>query len=216
MRCTAAAAAAQPLRGLRAPGRVVIPARPRRFSPRLRGASGGDDAPAGLSAGEPRAGPGGRPGVAAAFPPARNAVPLRRRSPAAAPPLPLSVLSPQAGRGPPAASPPQRAARPRGGPAARGRPPPPLMQHIIDNHPDMATALLAGEKLKELILPGQQDDKAGALAALLLQLKLELPFDRVVTIGTVLIPILLVTLVFTKNFAGKGGGAPAAGGVGAP
>lgn len=80
------------------------------------------------------------------------------------------------------------------------------MQHIIDNHPDMATALLAGEKLKELILPGQQDDKAGALAALLLQLKLELPFDRVVTIGTVLIPILLVTLVFTKNFAGKGCG----------
>ncbi|KAL8221141.1 UNVERIFIED_CONTAM: Pannexin-2 [Gekko kuhli] len=65
----------------------------------------------------------------------------------------------------------------------------------------MATALLAGEKLKELILPGPQDDKAGSLAALLLQLKLELPFDRVVTIGTVLIPILLVTLVFTKNFA---------------
>ncbi|KAJ6666422.1 hypothetical protein lerEdw1_000696 [Lerista edwardsae] len=75
------------------------------------------------------------------------------------------------------------------------------MQHIIENHPDMATALLAGEKLKELILPGQQDDKAGSLAALLLQLKLELPFDRVVTIGTVLVPILLVTLVFTKNFA---------------
>ncbi|KAM5172338.1 pannexin-2 [Mantella aurantiaca] len=75
------------------------------------------------------------------------------------------------------------------------------MQHIIDNHPDMATALLAGEKLKELILPGQQDDKAGSLAALMVQLKLELPFDRVVTIGTVLIPILLVTLVFTKNFA---------------
>ncbi|XP_044132821.1 pannexin-2 isoform X1 [Bufo gargarizans] len=75
------------------------------------------------------------------------------------------------------------------------------MQHIIDNHPDMATALLAGEKLKELILPGPQDDKAGSLAALLVQLKLELPFDRVVTIGTVLIPILLVTLVFTKNFA---------------
>ncbi|XP_061496208.1 pannexin-2 isoform X4 [Rhineura floridana] len=75
------------------------------------------------------------------------------------------------------------------------------MQHIIENHPDMATALLAGEKLKELILPGQQDDKPGSLAALLLQLKLELPFDRVVTIGTVLIPILLVTLVFTKNFA---------------
>ncbi|XP_060633770.1 pannexin-2 isoform X1 [Anolis sagrei] len=76
------------------------------------------------------------------------------------------------------------------------------MQHIIENHPDMATALLAGEKLKELILPGAQDDKAGgSLAALLLQLKLELPFDRVVTIGTVLIPILLVTLVFTKNFA---------------
>ncbi|XP_006876458.1 PREDICTED: pannexin-2 [Chrysochloris asiatica] len=65
----------------------------------------------------------------------------------------------------------------------------------------MATALLAGEKLRELILPGAQDDKAGALAALLLQLKLELPFDRVVTIGTVLVPILLVTLVFTKNFA---------------
>ncbi|XP_061496206.1 pannexin-2 isoform X2 [Rhineura floridana] len=79
--------------------------------------------------------------------------------------------------------------------------PPSLMQHIIENHPDMATALLAGEKLKELILPGQQDDKPGSLAALLLQLKLELPFDRVVTIGTVLIPILLVTLVFTKNFA---------------
>ncbi|KAM4747321.1 pannexin-2 [Rhinophrynus dorsalis] len=75
------------------------------------------------------------------------------------------------------------------------------MQHIIDNHPDMATALLAGEKLKELILPGQQDDRAGSLAALMVQLKLELPFDRVVTIGTVLIPILLVTLVFTKNFA---------------
>lgn len=83
-------------------------------------------------------------------------------------------------------------------------PPPPPMQHIIENHPDMATALLAGEKLKELILPGPQDDKTGSLAALLLQLKLELPFDRVVTIGTVLIPILLVTLVFTKNFAGKG------------
>ncbi|XP_077330083.1 pannexin-2 isoform X1 [Lithobates pipiens] len=75
------------------------------------------------------------------------------------------------------------------------------MQHIIDNHSDMATALLAGEKLKELILPGQQDDKVGSLAALMVQLKLELPFDRVVTIGTVLIPILLVTLVFTKNFA---------------
>ncbi|XP_054845248.1 pannexin-2 [Eublepharis macularius] len=75
------------------------------------------------------------------------------------------------------------------------------MQHIIENHPDMATALLAGEKLKELILPAPQDDKVGSLAALLLQLKLELPFDRVVTIGTVLIPILLVTLVFTKNFA---------------
>ncbi|KAM9311195.1 pannexin-2 [Gastrophryne carolinensis] len=75
------------------------------------------------------------------------------------------------------------------------------MQHIIENHPDMATALLAGEKLRELILPGQQDDKAGSLAALMVQLKLELPFDRVVTIGTVLIPILLVTLVFTKNFA---------------
>ncbi|XP_064417111.1 pannexin-2 [Latimeria chalumnae] len=75
------------------------------------------------------------------------------------------------------------------------------MQHLIENNPDMATALLAGEKLKELILPGQQDDKAGSLAALIVQLKLELPFDRVVTIGTVIIPILLVTLVFTKNFA---------------
>lgn len=73
----------------------------------------------------------------------------------------------------------------------------------------MATALLAGEKLRELILPGSQDDKAGALAALLLQLKLELPFDRVVTIGTVLVPILLVTLVFTKNFAGEAGRASA-------
>lgn len=83
------------------------------------------------------------------------------------------------------------------------------MQHIIENHPDMATALLAGEKLKELILPGPQDDKTGSLAALLLQLKLELPFDRVVTIGTVLIPILLVTLVFTKNFAGKSEGSDA-------
>lgn len=72
----------------------------------------------------------------------------------------------------------------------------------------MATALLAGEKLRELILPGAQDDKAGALAALLLQLKLELPFDRVVTIGTVLVPILLVTLVFTKNFAGEAGAPP--------
>ncbi|KAJ1161857.1 hypothetical protein NDU88_002338 [Pleurodeles waltl] len=75
------------------------------------------------------------------------------------------------------------------------------MQHIIDNHTDMATALLAGEKLKELIMPGQQDDRAGSLAALMVQIKLELPFDRVVTIGTVIIPILLVTLVFTKNFA---------------
>ncbi|KAG7333334.1 hypothetical protein KOW79_003469 [Hemibagrus wyckioides] len=66
----------------------------------------------------------------------------------------------------------------------------------------MATALLAGEKLKELILPGStQDEKGGALAGLMVQLKLELPFDRVVTIGTVIIPILLVTLVFTRNFA---------------
>ncbi|CAF98263.1 unnamed protein product [Tetraodon nigroviridis] len=66
----------------------------------------------------------------------------------------------------------------------------------------MATALLAGEKLKELILPGSsQDEKSGALASLMEQLKLELPFDRVVTIGTVIIPILLVTLVFTRNFA---------------
>ncbi|XP_045021145.1 pannexin-2 isoform X1 [Bubalus bubalis] len=76
------------------------------------------------------------------------------------------------------------------------------MHHLLEPSTDMATALLAGEKLRELILPGAQDDKAGALAALLLQLKLELPFDRVVTIGTVLVPILLVTLVFTKNFAG--------------
>ncbi|XP_044534137.1 pannexin-2 [Gracilinanus agilis] len=75
------------------------------------------------------------------------------------------------------------------------------MHHLLEQPADMATALLAGEKLRELILPGAQDDKAGALAALLLQLKLELPFDRVVTIGTVLVPILLVTLVFTKNFA---------------
>ncbi|XP_049627528.1 pannexin-2 [Suncus etruscus] len=75
------------------------------------------------------------------------------------------------------------------------------MHHLLEPSADMATALLAGEKLRELILPGAQDDKAGALAALLLQLKLELPFDRVVTIGTVLVPILLVTLVFTKNFA---------------
>lgn len=78
------------------------------------------------------------------------------------------------------------------------------MQHIIDQNLDMATALLAGEKLKELILPGSsQDEKGGALASLMVQLKLELPFDRVVTIGTVIIPILLVTLVFTRNFAGE-------------
>lgn len=83
------------------------------------------------------------------------------------------------------------------------------MHHLLEQSADMATALLAGEKLRELILPGAQDDKAGALAALLLQLKLELPFDRVVTIGTVLVPILLVTLVFTKNFAGEAGGASA-------
>ncbi|XP_040847601.1 pannexin-2 [Ochotona curzoniae] len=75
------------------------------------------------------------------------------------------------------------------------------MHHLLEQSADMATALLAGEKLRELILPGTQDDKAGALAALLLPLKLELPFDRVVTMGTVLVPILLVTLVFTKNFA---------------
>ncbi|XP_067861464.1 pannexin-2 [Heptranchias perlo] len=75
------------------------------------------------------------------------------------------------------------------------------MHNIIDHHPDMATALLAGEKLKELILPGQQDEKGAPFAAFMVQLKLELPFDRVVSIGTVIIPILLVTLVFTKNFA---------------
>ncbi|XP_061892132.1 pannexin-2 [Entelurus aequoreus] len=76
------------------------------------------------------------------------------------------------------------------------------MQNVLDQNLDMATALLAGEKLKELILPGSsQDEKGGALASLMVQLKLELPFDRVVTIGTVIIPILLVTLVFTRNFA---------------
>ncbi|XP_075996822.1 pannexin-2 isoform X1 [Genypterus blacodes] len=76
------------------------------------------------------------------------------------------------------------------------------MQNILDQNLDMATALLAGEKLKELILPGSsQDEKGLALAGLMVQLKLELPFDRVVTIGTVIIPILLVTLVFTRNFA---------------
>uniref|UniRef100_A0A673M5I3 Pannexin n=2 Tax=Sinocyclocheilus TaxID=75365 RepID=A0A673M5I3_9TELE len=76
------------------------------------------------------------------------------------------------------------------------------MQNIFEQNLDMATALLAGEKLKELILPGStQDEKAGVLAGLMVQLKLELPFDRVVTIGTVIIPILLVTLVFTRNFA---------------
>lgn len=88
------------------------------------------------------------------------------------------------------------------------------MHHLLEQPADMATALLAGEKLRELILPGAQDDKAGALAALLLQLKLELPFDRVVTIGTVLVPILLVTLVFTKNFAGEAGGGRAGRGGG--
>lgn len=78
------------------------------------------------------------------------------------------------------------------------------MQNILDQNLDMATALLAGEKLKELILPGSsQDEKCGMLAGLMVQLKLELPFDRVVTIGTVIIPILLVTLVFTRNFAGE-------------
>lgn len=83
-------------------------------------------------------------------------------------------------------------------------PPELQMQNILDQNLDMATALLAGEKLKELILPGSsQDEKGGALASLMVQLKLELPFDRVVTIGTVIIPILLVTLVFTRNFAGE-------------
>lgn len=78
------------------------------------------------------------------------------------------------------------------------------MQNIFEQNLDMATALLAGEKLKELILPGStQDEKGGVLAGLMVQLKLELPFDRVVTIGTVIIPILLVTLVFTRNFAGE-------------
>lgn len=78
------------------------------------------------------------------------------------------------------------------------------MQNILEQNLDMATALLAGEKLKELILPGSsQDEKGGMLAGLMVQLKLELPFDRVVTIGTVIIPILLVTLVFTRNFAGQ-------------
>lgn len=78
------------------------------------------------------------------------------------------------------------------------------MQNVLDQNLDMATALLAGEKLKELIMPGSsQDEKTNALAGLMVQLKLELPFDRVVTIGTVIIPILLVTLVFTRNFAGE-------------
>lgn len=78
------------------------------------------------------------------------------------------------------------------------------MQNILEQNLDMATALLAGEKLKELIMPGSsQDEKGGMLAGLMVQLKLELPFDRVVTIGTVIIPILLVTLVFTRNFAGQ-------------
>lgn len=77
------------------------------------------------------------------------------------------------------------------------------MQNLFEQNLDMATALLAGEKLKELIMPGStQDEKGGALAGLMVQIKLELPFDRVVTIGTVIIPILLVTLVFTRNFAG--------------
>ncbi|KAM6946098.1 pannexin-2 [Aplochiton taeniatus] len=76
------------------------------------------------------------------------------------------------------------------------------MQNLLEQNLDMATALLAGEKLKELIMPGSsQDEKGGMLAGLMVQLKLELPFDRVVTIGTVIIPILLVTLVFTRNFA---------------
>ncbi|XP_028664649.1 pannexin-2 [Erpetoichthys calabaricus] len=75
------------------------------------------------------------------------------------------------------------------------------MQQLFEQNQDMATALLAGEKLKELILPGQADERAGPLAGLLVQLKLELPFDRVVTIGTVIVPILLVTLVFTRNFS---------------
>ncbi|XP_076156881.1 pannexin-2 [Alosa pseudoharengus] len=76
------------------------------------------------------------------------------------------------------------------------------MQNLLDQNLDMATALLAGEKLKELIMPGSsQDEKGIGLAGLMVQIKLELPFDRVVTIGTVIIPILLVTLVFTRNFA---------------
>ncbi|CAB1322975.1 unnamed protein product [Coregonus sp. 'balchen'] len=69
------------------------------------------------------------------------------------------------------------------------------MQNILEQNLDMATALLAGEKLKELILPGSsQDEKGGMLAGLMVQLKLELPFDRVVTIGTVIIPILLESI----------------------
>lgn len=89
-------------------------------------------------------------------------------------------------------------------PVQRTLPPCFRMQNILDQNLDMATALLAGEKLKELILPGSsQDERGGLLAGLMVQLKLELPFDRVVTIGTVIIPILLVTLVFTRNFAGE-------------
>ncbi|CAL8262931.1 unnamed protein product [Merluccius merluccius] len=76
------------------------------------------------------------------------------------------------------------------------------MHNLVDQNIDMATALIAGEKLKKLIMPGSAlDEKATGLEGLIGQLKLELPFDRVVTIGTVIIPILLVTVVFTRNFA---------------
>ncbi|KAI4825911.1 hypothetical protein KUCAC02_021572, partial [Chaenocephalus aceratus] len=53
------------------------------------------------------------------------------------------------------------------------------MQNILDQNLDMATALLAGEKLKELILPGSSQGWGGDGHH----------------------PILLVTLVFTRNFA---------------
>ncbi|KAL3061873.1 hypothetical protein OYC64_009911 [Pagothenia borchgrevinki] len=37
------------------------------------------------------------------------------------------------------------------------------MQNILDQNLDMATALLAGEKLKELILPGSSQDERGGV-----------------------------------------------------
>lgn len=81
-------AAAQLPLGLRLPGCIVIPARLPRSAQGCGGRAG--DAPAGLSAGELRAGPGGRPGVAQGpqgqRPAGPNMVQLRRRSATAAPP----------------------------------------------------------------------------------------------------------------------------------